>query len=224
MRPEAVAEAVDSATERQLDLLRAILARPEFQPPGQNPLDSLLDPVRGALRVALTLVRALALEMWRWLERLLPGGLGVDSKLPIQAGALLAIVVVVIAVILVARLARGTMATEAELREAMASEDGRAEAELARAQALAMAGDLRAALHHRYLAVLRRLDERGLLPYDRSLTNRELVPRAASPSLGAALASLVGEFDRLWYGQAACSPDEYAHFAGLADRAWQAAG
>jgi hypothetical protein len=73
--------------------------------------------------------------------------------------------------------------------------------------------------------VLLRLDERDYLSLDRALTNRELLPRlTGAPEISGPFSELVTRFDRLWYGQADCSPDEYAEFARLADRIWQGAG
>ena len=70
-----------------------------------------------------------------------------------------------------------------------------------------------------------RLDERDHLPFDGALTNRELVPRlTAAPALADPFAALVERFDRLWYGQTTCTADEYAAFAQLGERVWQAAG
>ena len=80
------------------------------------------------------------------------------------------------------------------------------------------------AVHHQYLAVLLRLDERDHLPFNGALTNRELVPRlGTSPELAAVFGDLVATFDRLWYGQATCTLEEYAAFAQLAERVWTAA-
>ncbi len=72
--------------------------------------------------------------------------------------------------------------------------------------------------------MLLRLDERDHLPFDGTLTNRELLPRiGARPELAGAFGELVTTFDRLWYGQPACSLEEYAAFARLARPVWAAA-
>lgn len=204
-----------SATPEQLAVLDEILARSEFQSgEGRGFLDAILDPVRTALS-------AVVREALRWISRVLGAGGAATGYASLAA----AFAIVLGAGLVVVRLARGTLAAEAQLaREAQAGPP-RAEAELARAEALARAGDLRGAVHHRYLAVLRRLDERGLLLFDRALTNREHLLRAgASPAVAESLAPLVGAFDQLWYGQSSCSRDEYAQFADLADRVWQASG
>jgi hypothetical protein len=69
---------------------------------------------------------------------------------------------------------------------------------------LARSGDYRTGVRFLYLAALLRLDERGLLRYDRALTNREYLERLRdNPALQASLAQVVDTFDRVWYGSAA---------------------
>jgi len=211
----ADAQLGEVAMPEQLAVLGEILGRPEFRVgEGRSPLDLLFDPIR-------TLLWAVAREVLRWLGRLPQG----SDEAPTYFGALIALAVVVVAGVVLARVARGAMADEAELTSSASSGPLGADNELAQARSLAEAGDLRGALHHHYLGALRRLDERELLPFDRSLTNRELLPRAgANQALAESLAPLVAAFDRLWYGQASCSHEEYAQFAALADRVWRAAG
>ena len=199
------------ASPEQLDQLRQVLARPEFQTAaGRGALDQLFDPLRVALQRG---------QRWLiWLiSQLLDGG-GEAGDLTRWAVAL---AVVVGAGVVVLRLSRGGLAPEAALAAAGPAGPPRAAAELARALELARAGEPRAALHHHYLALLRRLDERGYLTFDGSLTNAELLPRVATaPHVAAALAPAVETFDTLWYGQSTCSADEYARFASLAERVW----
>ena len=138
--------------------------------------------------------------------------------------ALGALVLIVMAVML-RRLMRGSLAGDAAFADLSLGGPPRAADELAQARALAQAGDARRAVHHHYRAVLLRLDERDHLPFDGALTNRELLPRlTAAPALADPFAELVARFDRLWYGQTDCSAEEYAAFAQLGDRVWQAAG
>ncbi len=84
---------------------------------------------------------------------------------------------------------------------------------LTRAQSFVAAGDYRAAMRLLYLAALLSLDERGVLKYDPSWTNREHVHALAKhPALASALAPIVETFDRVWYGFANVTPDEFAEF------------
>ncbi|MGE3268076.1 MAG: DUF4129 domain-containing protein [Chloroflexota bacterium] len=214
----AAQEDVPSATPGQLAALDEILARPEFQAPlGQNLLAEYLARFRNWL--------------WSWLLWLLSplrslfgDGVGVDGA-AVMYGALAAgIIVLVVVVVLVRRWTRGRLAGDAALADVQAAGPAQATDELARAQALAGAGDVRQAVHHHYLAVLLRLDELDHLRFDGALTNRELLPRLAAWELAEPFEALVARFDRLWYGQTTCSPAEYAEFRQLAARVWDAAG
>ena len=207
-----------SATPEQLAALQEILARPEFQPTGRSALDRLLDPVRAWLR-------SLLLDLMAWLDSLFDsmGDDGGDAVSYIVIGV--GVVVLIGVAVMLRRLMRGTLADDEAVSEVGRSGPPRAGDELARARALAGAGDVRRAVHHLYRAILLRLDERDHLPFDGTLTNRELVPRLTTdPALADPFAELVARFDRLWYGQADCSAEEYAAFAALGERVWQAAG
>lgn len=84
---------------------------------------------------------------------------------------------------------------------------------LARAHTFVAEGDYRAAMHLLYLAALLSLDERGALQYDPALTNREHVRALAQhPTLSTALAPIVETYDRVWYGFANVTPEEFAEF------------
>lgn len=212
-------EAAPSATAEQLAALQAILARPEFQATERRAvLDWLLDPIRSWLRW-------LALELWQWLAWIFEpvGGVSGEAILYVVVGA--GFVVLLGVVLALSRLMRGTLAGDAALARVMTGGPPRADDELARARTLAQAGDARRAVHHLYRAVLLRLDERDHLPFDGTLTNRELLPRLTTDhALAGPFAELVARFDRLWYGQTDCSADEYAAFTQLGDRVWEAAG
>ena len=203
-----------SATPEQLAQLTAILNRPEFHiAEGRSWLDQLLDPIRTGLYWLLG-------QLFRLIVRgAAAGGEG------LQIGIVLAALAVVIVVAVgIRRLLRGALVGDVEIGGERAGRAPRALDELARAQTLAASGDARGAVHHHYLAVLLRLDERDHLPFDGTLTNRELLPRiGARPELAGAFGELVASFDRLWYGQPACSLEEYAAFARLAQRVWAAA-
>lgn len=94
------------------------------------------------------------------------------------------------------------------------------------AQSLANDKAYRSAIRALYLAALLRLEERELLRFERSLTNREVLKTATaenSPLLSERLAPLVERFDRCWYGSDACSEQDYIEFAHLSDWAWEGA-
>lgn len=74
-------------------------------------------------------------------------------------------------------------------------------AALEQASDLARAGDHRTAARFLYISALLWLDERGILRYDRALTNREYLDRVGDhPALRARLAAVVDTFDQVWYG------------------------
>jgi hypothetical protein len=216
--PSAQGGDVPSATPAQLAALREILDRPEFQAgEGRSAIDRALDPVR-------TWIRSLGQQALRWLARVL-GPIFEAGGAAILWGIVgVGLVILVGVAVLLRRLMRGAVADEAILDGFETAGLPRAADELARAREAAGAGDARRALHHHYRAVLLRLDERDHLSLDSALTNRELLPRlAASPALAEPFAALVARFDRLWYGQTACSMEEYAAFVEIAERVWQAA-
>ncbi len=84
---------------------------------------------------------------------------------------------------------------------------------LSEARQFANAGNYREAVRELYLATLLMLDERGLLRYDRSLTNREYLDAVAGePAVHAALEPIVNTFDRTWYGFQAMGQEEFESY------------
>jgi hypothetical protein len=192
-------------TPRDLRWLNRILAQPEFQWQSAEP--SWLQK----------LWRQFWNAVWRFLARLLPQNVVVTINGSWLGYALTTFAVLVV-VGLVAYTLRGLFAdlvAEAALRpESQADELLTADAALARAQTLSSGGDYRAAVRYLYLAALLRLEERGLLRYDRSLTNREYLRSVAHlPKLAAALREVVEVFDRVWYGYQPLDEHAYAGYA-----------
>ncbi len=92
------------------------------------------------------------------------------------------------------------------------------------AEELARDRSYRLAVRTLYLAALVRLDERGLLRFERALTNREVLRSAAihdGATLSQRLAPLVDRVDRYWYGTELCTLQEYREFARLSEWAWE---
>ncbi len=72
-----------------------------------------------------------------------------------------------------------------------------------RAASVAQDGDYRSAVRYLYLSALLWLEERGLIQFDRSLTNYEYVLLLHNrPDVRARLNPVVQTFDRVWYGHA----------------------
>ncbi|MBK8901446.1 MAG: DUF4129 domain-containing protein [Anaerolineaceae bacterium] len=89
-----------------------------------------------------------------------------------------------------------------------------AEQALQRAQELSTGGDYRTAVRYLYLSALLLLEERGLLRYDRSLTNHEYLRTVAHrPELAAILREVIDVFDRVWYGFQTLTASEYEAYA-----------
>lgn len=83
-------------------------------------------------------------------------------------------------------------------REERALSSGKA---IQRADEVAIEGDFRKGVRYLYLSTLLWLEERGVLRYDRTLTNREVLEAVpASSALRQRLTPVVQTFDRVWYG------------------------
>jgi hypothetical protein len=115
-------------------------------------------------------------------------------------GLLLVLALVVYAI----RGVRQSLVRDARAREEAALEEEQITAgeALDRAQSQAQSGDYRTAVRYLYLSSLLWLDERKLLRYDRSLTNREYLDQVrADPALAQQLTPVISTFERVWYGQ-----------------------
>lgn len=87
-------------------------------------------------------------------------------------------------------------------------------AALQRARTFSSGGDYRTAVRYLYLSTLLLLDERGVLTYDRALTNREYARGLASvPHLARLFSSVVDVFDRVWYGEQPLDSATYEDYA-----------
>jgi len=183
--------------------LDEILSQPEFQYTVDEPnfLQRLWQDIRQAVE--------------DFFLRLFPG----DSTMRLPLGNLLAILaaVLVAAVLLYALRDVITGFTADAALHAEDELDGQpliAELALQRAQELSTDGDYRTAVRYLYLSALLLLEERGLLRYDRSLTNREYLRTVAHrPELAATLREVIDVFDRVWYGFQTLSASEYEAYA-----------
>ncbi len=89
---------------------------------------------------------------------------------------------------------------------------------LHQATMLARGGDYRTAVRYLYLSSLLWLDERGMLRYDRALTNREYLERLNdNPELRLRLVPIVDTFDRVWYGHMALDAESFAAYQQQVD-------
>ena len=180
--------------------LRALLS----QPPYATPSD---DSVNAQLQRTLS----------EWLDEVLSrtaDGIYDQRRWFVLGGVML----VALVLVFVLRSLRRNAAAES-VRPDTAEAEGGATAEEAftRAQALIAAQDYRGAVRQMYLGALRRLDERGLLRYDRALTNREYLQMLQDARTRAALQPIVETFDRVWYGFETISPQEFQTYTSEVD-------
>ena len=89
-------------------------------------------------------------------------------------------------------------------------------AALARAETAEASNDFRGALRYLYLSAILHLQERDVLPYDKSLTNREyLHQEQVNIDLQATLGPAVTVFDEVWYGHKPCNAETVADYRNL---------
>lgn len=94
-------------------------------------------------------------------------------------------------------------------------------AALARAETAEAASDFRGALRFLYLSAVLHLQERGVLPYDKSLTNREYLHQAqADIDLHTALGPAITVFDEVWYGHKPCDAETVASYRDLLQKVY----
>ena len=94
-------------------------------------------------------------------------------------------------------------------------------AALARAETAEAASDFREALRFLYLSAILHLQERGVIPYDKSLTNREYLHQAQSDTeLHTALGPAITVFDEVWYGHRPCNAETVAGYRDLLQKVY----
>lgn len=189
-------EAFSSA---DLKPLAQILARPEFQW-----AESTSNPAADWLQKILE-------QANRWLNELL--GITFDVATSDFIGVLMVVLLGVI-FFFIFRTLFSDLLKEEQINENGEEEPLTAETALAKAQQLSRGGDYRAAVRYLYLSTLLILDERGLVRYDRSKTNREYLRGVAnSPELSQPLGEVIEVFDNVWYGQHSLEEDSFQHYS-----------
>ncbi len=208
-----------SQTDAATSSLRSILARREFQPAVKSPVQNATDWVK--LQISLLLARILEPVI-----RFLIGLVGSAPLFWTIATSIVGVIVVAAAIVGPLRgIRRGFGPATARItapfnRRRVSASELRQEAEL-----LARSHSYRLAIRTLYLAALVRLDEQGVLTFERSLTNREVLRAAlmrGGASLSGQLSPLVERFDQYWYGSVNCTEADYREFARLAMWAWEA--
>ena len=198
---------------RALEALKAVLARPELNPPPPrfDPISALWDAIWNLIVDFLT-----------WLFR--PVARVVAGQADLFQIAILAIALLVIGagVWFIARAVKQNMvAGDAALARAQTQRRERADRLWREAQDLAAAGNLSAAVKALYLSALYSLEEHNLLPIQEGLTNREHAERLlrALPATAPAFAAVVQHYDRLRYGGYAVDRPAFDTLRDLVQRA-----
>ncbi len=141
---------------------------------------------------------------------------GLSQVLLVAAG-----IAVVIAVFLY--FARGLQIQPAVLDDnASPDEPATSATAVDRAAEFAAARDYRSAIRYLYLSSLLLLDERGLIHYDSTLTNREHLRQVHSrPQLYKLLRGIVNVFEDVWYGYAPVDETFYQQYLQHIHQLWQ---
>jgi Domain of unknown function (DUF4129) len=197
-------------TPDHLVVLENILKRPEFQWAEAQPSfwEQFWDWVWDGISRLLS-----------WLlpdQVLLPG-----SELAGNVITFLGAIVFAVVIVLIGRELMNSFVAEnkALSADAQADEVITADVAFARAQALSSSGDHRLAVRYLYLSALLLLDERGLLRYDRTLTNREYLQTVAHlPEVAATLREVVEVFDNVWYGYHTIDAAAFEQYAARVGR------
>lgn len=183
-------------TSEDLAALTPILDRTEFQWQAEQP--SLFWELVGRI------VRAILNLLSRfWPESVPDGPVSLNVEWLSYVITTLSVVALLIILIYLSRNIMAEFAGQAQLDLDHGNGDEllTADSALERARTLSSSGDYRTAVRYLYLSSLLLLDERGLLRYDRSRTNREYLRNVAHlPQLAAILREVIEIFDRVWYG------------------------
>ncbi len=153
-------------------------------------------------------------------EPIQPPSLGPSGDLAALSEMILAVLVAVVVAAVLIYLARGLRIQRAVLTPDSSDDDPTTSAlALERATESQTAQDYRNAIRYLYLSSLLLLDERGVLHYDRTLTNREHLRQIANrPAVADALRPVVNTFDRVWYGFAPVDETLYTEFVENVER------
>ncbi len=135
----------------------------------------------------------------------------------------LGILAIGIVLIIFIRQIRVNLISEVSENETLIVEDDvRTEkAALAHADTAEASDDFRGALRYLYLSAVLHLQERGILPYDKSMTNREyLYQSQVDINLQETLGPAVTVFDEVWYGHKPCDAETVANYRDLLQKVY----
>lgn len=193
---------LQSSHPGDLQALEEILAKPEYQWKAEAP----------------SWLNELIQKFLDWLS----GLLGEQGRVVIPVGGQAADLLVIGAMVLITVMLAYSLANlfkDFVSESALDGENGREEplsarTALNRAETLSKEGDYRSAVRYLYLSALLILDERGLLYYDRTKTNREYLRKVAgNPKIAGLLVEVINVFDRVWYGFQPVDEETYQRYA-----------
>lgn len=192
--------------EVETNSLRQILARPEFQWQAEQP-NWFADWLNRFLQ---------------WLTSLLgkPVSLSAPDTQTLQVFGVFAALFVGLILAYFLHGLFTDLTADAALNDENGATDEPINAELAleRAEGLSNQGDYRSAVRYLYLSALLLLNERGLLSYDRTRTNREYLHDLNSrPQIAVLLRAVIEVFDKVWYGFQPLDAETYQLYARQVD-------
>lgn len=188
--------------------LPEILARPEFQWPVEAP-NPIQEFIQGVMRRIFQAIQ----DFLAWLFP------DFDGTVYLPMNLIITVVGGVLLTLIFFYILHGTWGNLIAEAENATNGEGEsapltADAARQRARELSQAGDHRTAIRYLYLASLLLLEERGLLRYDRTLTNRETLRSVQNrPDLATPLQEVVETFDRVWYGYQDVDAPTFEHYA-----------
>jgi uncharacterized protein YggT (Ycf19 family) len=161
-------------------------------------------------------------KILEFILNLLPEGLGANFSGSLLNWGLIAISVIILllALFFMGRSLFSSFVREAEIQRDDHSQHETMTAEKARMQAevLSQEGNYRAAVRFLYLSALLSIAERGIIRFDASKTNREVLQSVGHHSeLINPLRDVIDVFDRVWYGYQPIKPEHYANYAARVD-------
>jgi hypothetical protein len=205
-RLQALRDAVERPPDARIadrSKLREILENPPFKTQViANPLQPLWDMITSLI------------------NRILGGTLS-NALTYRDVLVILALLFVVAVIIYFLRDLRRNWAPEAQVAGSASSETPlNSISAVANAYRHADQGDYRSAIRLLYLATLLWMDERSILRYDRTLTNREYLRAVKDePAISDTLKPIVETFDRTWYGFEPVELEEFKRYEGLVEKA-----
>lgn len=204
------ATAADNKAEKK-QKLESILERPEYATEAKGP----------------SALGRLIQDFIRWLQQFLPTPVPSQSGRASGTSVVVQVLVVILALLVLFYVVRILIARMGGTRRKRKSEKSKARIVLgeqlkpedtatdllSEAEALARAGDLRAAIRKAYIALLVELGDRKLITLEQHKTNRDYLNSLRTiPLLHSRMGALTDSFERHWYGFIEASDNDWRNF------------